>query len=258
MKSRKLARVKEGSFDAILPPEAHLAMDPDTTRRVLEEVDRNQRPFRTKWRCEVLGTSIKLPTVKLERTATVHIVSLDEEIARCWFEAGWAYTYGLFQSATLLTCTVVELTIERYLRSKDLWIDYENEVEEKYRTLGSVVSFCRPRRNRGAYLTEKILEKCARLNEIRIEAVHMNKRRNLVLKLPPEFDSLDDIDEIENVMQPAVDGSGKKEAYFSVNETGILYDPTSQDFYKVRAFKRYAKEAISLTSETTKLVFETD
>ena len=256
MRGRKLARVKNGSFDAILPPEAHLPLDPETTRGILEETDRNQRPFRTKWRCEILGTSVKLPTVKLERTATMHTVSLDEEIARCWFEAGWAYTYGLFQSATLLTCAIIELAIERYLRSKDLWIDYENEVEEKHRTLGSAISFCRPRKNRGAYLTERILEKGTRLNEIRIEAAHMNKRRNLVLKLPPEFDSLDEIDEIEIVMQPAVDGSGKKEVYFSVNETGILFDPANQDFYKVRAFKRYAKEAISLTSEITKLIFE--
>jgi hypothetical protein len=256
MSGRKLVHVKNGSFDAILPPEAHLSHDYETTRGMLEEIDRNQRPFRTKWRCEILGTSIKLSTVKLERTATTHTVSLDEEIVRCWFEAGWAYTYGLFQSATLLACAIIELVIERYLRSKDLWIDYENEVEEKHRTLGSVISFCRPRKNRGTYFTEKILEKSTRLNEIRIEAAHMNKRRNVVLKLPPKFDSLDDIDEIENVMQPAMDGSGKKDAYFSVGETGILYDPTKQDFYKVRAFKRYAREAIALTSEISKLVFE--
>lgn len=232
-----------------------LPNDFETTRRFLEEYDRVERPFRTKWRMEILGKSVKTPAVSVSPHENQHIVTLEEEIRRCWFETGRCYTYGFFQAATLLASIVVELCIERYLRSKGLWEEYREKVEGKARTLGSLIAFASEHRDRGPYLTPTILVKCKELNKRRIEAAHMNRRRSIVLTIPGHPNkSLNDIDEIENVSQPSTEKPGEKEAHLSLDEIGILYDPVKEEFYKVRAFKKYASDAVELAVEITELI----
>jgi hypothetical protein len=80
----------------------------------------------------------------------------------------------------------------------------------------------------------------------------MKKRRHATLRIPPQIDPSDDMDEIENV---TIMENGEKTAYMAINEMGFLVDPTSYDIYKVRAFKRYAREGLELASEITKLLF---
>jgi len=204
---------------------------------------------------EILGKSVKTPPINVSPLENRHIVTLEEEIARCWFETGRCYTYGFFQAATLLASIVVELCIECYLRSKGLWDEYE-EVDEKSRTFGSLIAFASERKGRGPYLTPTILNKCKELNRRRIEAAHMNRRRSIVLTIPSSTSRLNDIDEIENVSQPSTEKPGEKEAYLMLNEIAILYDPVKEEFYKVRPFKKFAREAIELTVEITKLICE--
>lgn len=227
-----------------------LSNDFETTRRFLEEHDRVERPFRAKWRVEVLGKHVRVPSVKTPAHEYQHLVTVEEEIQRCWFETGWCYTYGLFQAAILQASIVVELCIERYLRSKGLWEEYEKEVKkESRRTFGSLIAFAS---DRGPYLTPTILVKCKELNKRRIEAAHMNRRRNLVLTV--QNINRNDIDEIENVSQPSAEKPGEKEAFIASGEPRILFDPQKEEFYKVRAFKKYASEAVELTAEITELV----
>lgn len=81
----------------------------------------------------------------------------------------------------------------------------------------------------------------------------MNKRPNLVLRIP---NPQNDIDEIQNISQPAADESGEKEALFVRDEPGIFFDPGKKDFYKVLAVKQYVARAVMLTSEITSLILE--
>lgn len=244
--------IKGDRIRAMLPAQAKLPSDPETTRKFLEEFDREERPYRTKWRCEILDTGISLPKVNVVPWIREHLLSLDEEIQRCWFDTGLAYTYGLFQSATLMTCIVVELTIERYLLAKDLWSGYEANYDENRRTFGALINYCKGSEQGGGYLTPTIIEECSKLNKIRIEAAHMNNRRNVTLKIPPQTDPANDMDEIENV---TVKEDGEKAAYMAINDMGFLIDPQSNDIYKVRAFKHYARQAIALASTVTKMLF---
>jgi hypothetical protein len=245
--TRQFVRIK-GDDLAKLASQAAQPSDPETTRKFLEEYDRIERPFRTNWRREILGVGISLPRVRVEPWRKEHLLSLEDEIHRCWFEVGIAFTYGLFQSALLMTCLVVELAIERYLRTKDLWSGYEKRFDEHYRSLGTLIHYCRET----SYLTPAIIAKCSDLNQLRIEAAHMNKRRKVTLRIPPSNDPLNDMDEIENVTTIE---KGEKTAVMALGEIGFLFDPTNSDIYKVRAFKRYAKQALDLTSQITKLIF---
>jgi hypothetical protein len=229
-----------------------LPKDFETTRRFLEEYDRVERPFRAKWRVEVLGKRVRFPSVKISANEFRHLVTVEEEIQRCWFETGWCYTYGLFQAATLLASIVAELCIERYLRSKGLWEEYRNTFkEESKRTFGSLIAFAR---DRGPHLTPTILMKCDELNKRKIEAAHMNRRRNLVLTVQNR--DLDDIDEIENVSQPSAEKPSEKEAFIALGEPRMLFDPRKEEFYKVRAFKKYANESVGLAAEISEMVFQ--
>jgi len=201
---------------------------------------------------EVLGKRVRFPSVKVPANEYQHLITVEEEIQRCWFETGWCYTYGLFQATILQASIVVELCIERYLRSKGLWEEYEKEVrEESRRTFGSLIAFAR---DQGPYLTPTILVKCKELNKRRIEAAHMNRRRNLVLTI--QNSNLNDIDEIENVSQPSIEKPGEKEAFIASGEPGILFDPRKEEFYKVRAFKKYANESVGLAAEIAEMVFQ--
>jgi len=243
-------RVTGNQIRAILPPQAPSNLE--AARKILEEYDREERPYRTKWRREILGIGISLPRVRVEPSMLQHLLSLDDEILRCWFEVGLAYTYGLFQAACVMTCMVAELTIERYLRFKDLWTDYECMLEENHRTFGSLISYCEGPSQKAGYLTATITKKCRELNRIRIEAAHMNMRRSVTLKIPPQTDPLNDMDEIENVT--VLEGV-EKAAYMMQGDMGFLIDPHSHDIYKVRAFKHYARKAMVTVSEITKLLF---
>lgn len=78
----------------MLPSQAKLASDSETTRKFLEEYDREERPYRVKWRREILDTGISLPKVKVAPWMREHLLSLDEEIQRCWFDTGVAYTWA--------------------------------------------------------------------------------------------------------------------------------------------------------------------
>jgi len=224
---------------------------------MLREYDRSQLAFRSAWRLEITGLSIMgLPPAPIQRKVAEHTLTLDEEIGRCWFEAGWCYTYGLFQSSVLLAAIVAELVLERYLRSKQLWSDYTNEVDESQRTLGSMINFCKPRKDRGPYVTSKILRKFKELNELRIEAAHLKVRRNLTLALP-EKPSLNEIDEVQQISQKEINKNGKEVLVaYSWVEDIVLIDPETTLLYKVRAFKLYAKRALILASEISSLMFE--
>jgi hypothetical protein len=243
--------MKGDDLRAKLPPQAILPSDYDTTLKFLDEYDKEERPHRAKWRCEILKVGITIPPVRVTPWERDHLVNLDEEIHRCWFEMGQAYTYGFFQSVTLMTCLIVELTLERYLRTKDLWDVYERRFEQNQRTFGTLVSYCRGSNREPPLLTSTILQKCQELNRMRIEAAHMNVRRNITLRIPPQTDPLNDMDEIEKV---TVIERGEKTATMAIDEIGFLIDPQTSDFYKVRAFRRYAKESARLASEITKLL----
>ncbi|MGA3406339.1 MAG: hypothetical protein ABSD49_11465 [Candidatus Bathyarchaeia archaeon] len=151
-----------------------------------------------------------------------------------------------------MTCIVVELVIERFLRAKDLWNDYEANYDENRRTFGALINYCKGSEQREGYLTPTMIEECSKLNKMRIESAHMNNRRNVTLKIPPQTDPTNDMDEIENV---TVEEEGEKAAYMAINEMGFLIDPQNNDIYKVRAFKHYAQDAISVASTVTKMLF---
>ena len=242
-------RIKASSAGFKLPS------DPETIHHVLEEYDRTERPYRTEWRCEILRTFITLPTVMVTPWQREYVLTLDEEIRRRWNEAGWAYTYGLFQAATLLICVFVELELERYLRARNLWSDYEELYKEHQRTFGSLIQFCRGSKKRGRHTTKSFLEKCDDLNQIRIEAAHMNIRRSATLKVPPNMDSENDMDEIQNI---TVEKNGKKSgiAYIlDLDDLGYLHDDKTHEFYRVRAFGHYARKALGLASEIANLLY---
>ena len=119
-----------------------------------------------------------------------------------------------------------------------MWDGYEHKFEQNQRTFGSLISYCKGSGKEPPLLTPTILQKCQELNGMRIEAAHMNVRRRITLKIPPQTDPLNDMDEIENV---TVEEQGEKTAYMAIDEIGFLIDPQTYDIYKVRAFRRYAR-----------------
>lgn len=224
----------------------------------LETHDRDERPSRAKWHLEIASMGIASPEYHYDgrRKASDFDYALRSEINRCWLETRWAYSYGLFQSAVLLASIVVELSIERYLRRKELWDEYTDETPEDHRTLGTLWRFCQARKKkRGAYLTPTVLSLCERLNKLRIEAAHMNTHRYMNtwpsddLSLSPP----NEMDEVEDVSVRTVSEKGK----VTITAPATTGEPVfigPKGMVKIRAFKQYAREAIGTASQTTNLV----
>jgi hypothetical protein len=233
------------------------AQTAEATEASLKEYDRSQLKFRTRWRLEVLGRSIWTPGPQISPAYEIeHSLNLREETVRCWTEAFEAYTYGLFQSSALLASIVVELLVEMFLRSKDLFSDYETQYPDvDRRTFGTLIRYCEAEK----LVTPKILEKLRRIRDIRNEAAHMSIRRNLTLRvLPTEEGALQEpynkIDEIEKISVRTSDEKGPlHEAIFLPNEP-VLIDTRDNMVYQVRAFKKYALEAVELTDEISHLL----
>jgi hypothetical protein len=222
----------------------------------LEAHDQDERHSRAKWHLEIANMGIASPEsddrAGWEAFEVDH--ALRSEIDRCWLETGWAYSYGLFQSAVLLASIVVELSIERYLRRKELWDEYADKTPENHRTLGSLTAFCRAEKRRGAYLTSTILSLCKRLNALRIEAAHMNNHRYMNTFPPEDLSPPNEMDEVEDVSVRTVNEKG--EITIAVPATTgepVFIDPRGV-IVKIRAFKQYAREAIGIASQTANLV----
>jgi len=231
----------------------------EATEGSIVEYDRSQLKFRAKWRLEVLGRSIWTPGRGPEISPTFeipHSLNPEEETVRCWTEAFKAYTYGLFQSCTLMASVVVELLVEIFLRSKDLFSEYEAKyADQNYRTFGTLINFCETEK----VLTPKILEKLRRVRDLRNEAAHMSIRRNMTLRpFPTEQGTLEqpynDIDEIEKLSTKVQNGKETvQEAVFLPNEP-VFIDSRDGMVYQVRAFKKYAVDAVNLADEISHLL----
>jgi hypothetical protein len=222
----------------------------------LEMHDKDERSSRAKWYLEITNMKIASPDYQLgSREQALDVDhALRGEINRCWLETGWAYSYGLFQSCVPLASIVVELSIERYLRRKDLWDEYANNTPEKHRTLGNLISFCRADKRRGAYLTKTILELCDLLNARRIEAAHMNAHRYLNAYPSEDLSPPNEMDETEDVSIWSVNEKGQPSiiANAAVNEPVFMGLTGGRiGFVKIRAFKRYGLQAMDLASKIT-------
>ena len=225
----------------------------------LEGHDRDERPSRAKWHLEIAKIGIALPESYYDgrREAADFDYALRSEINRCWLETGEAYSYGLFQSAVLLASIVGELSIERYLRRKELWDEYADKTTENYRTLGNLKSFCQANDKRGAYLTPTILSLCDRLITLRNEAAHMNTHRYVSGWPSNDLSSPNEMDEVEDVSVRTVNEKGEVTSISVSGITGepVFIDPRGQvKMIKIRAFKQYAREAIGITSQLAKLI----
>jgi hypothetical protein len=84
----------------------------------------------------------------------------------------------------LLASIVVELSIERYLRCKELWDEYAGKTPENYNLSR------REEQRRVSYADNSL---CKRLNALRIEAAHMNTFPHEDLSPPNEMDEVEDV-----------------------------------------------------------------
>ncbi len=221
----------------------------------LEAHDRDERPSRAKWHLEIAEIGIASPESHYDgrRKAADFDYALRSEINRCWLETGEAYSYGLFQSAVLLASIVGELSIERYLRRKELWDEYAGKTTENYRTLGNLKSFCQA----GAYLTPTILSLCDRLITLRNEAAHMNIHRYVSGWPSDDLSPPNEMDEVEDVSVRTVNEKGEVTSISVSGITGepVFIDPRGQvKMIKIRAFKQYARQAIDIASRMTSLI----
>jgi len=227
----------------------------ETTKSFLREFDRTQLDFRAKRRFEVLGKSFWTPWHGSQRSSTYeveHSLNLEEEVSRCWREAFNAYTYGLFQGSALLASVVVELLVEMFLRSKDLWAEYEKKYpDEDYRTFGTLIRFCDANESRGALVTSNILEKLRRIRDIRNEVTHMSIRRGVKLRVFPMEPPYNQMDEFERISVEVRDEKGKVNGAYSEEGEPVLIDNRDMTVWKVRAFKKYALEVIQLADEVS-------
>ena len=213
------------------------------TLKFLEDVDRAERPFRTKNRMEIFGKTIYIPLIYHDQAGVLR--TIEEEIKRCWLEANWCYTYGFFQASIILDAITVELLIERYIRAKDLWDEYESVTPSNHRTFGSLIQFCKDR----AYLPSSVIRPCSSLRDLRNEAAHGGRRRKILADNPTEFDFVDALDEIEDVSTLRKDDLGhlRLVANTTIDEMDLLYDENTGRFQKIRYLKKYARDALRLT-----------
>jgi hypothetical protein len=227
---------------------------PEATEAWLREYDRSQLKFRTRWRLEVLGKSIWIPGRGPQTSPTYeveHSLNLEEETRRCWNEAFKAYTYGVFQSSALLASVVVELLVEVFLRSKDLFAKYEVRYPDvNRRTFGTLIEHCDAQK----IVTPKTLEKLRRVRDIRNEAAHMTIRRNLTLRVYPTGEPYNKIDEIEKISVEGSDAKGPMHGAIFLPGEPVLIDTRDNMVYQARAFKKYALEVIGLVDEISHLL----
>ena len=213
--------------------------------------DEEERPSRAKWHLEISGAIIAIPDsdFRAEKEDFEADHALRSEINRCWLETQLAYAYGSFQSATLLASIVVELSIERYLRRKNLWDEYAEATPENYRTLGSLISYCRPTDKRGGYLTPGMLTLCDRLTTLRNEAAHMNKHRYMLAWPTEDLSPPNDMDEVEDVAKRTVSEKGEVTVIAPALPGEPVFIHPAGRMVKLRAFKPYAREATSIASQ---------
>ena len=80
---------------------------------------------------------------------------------------------GFLQSAVFQIGAIAELLIEETLRVKEKWGQYTTQYRPRKRWLGTLIEFCKD----NDLLSQEILKDLDRINELRVEAVHMTTER---------------------------------------------------------------------------------
>jgi hypothetical protein len=145
----------------------------------LKNWDSEQRELRSKRLLEIespqlagQGYLMTLPSEVPGKDKMAH-VQLEGSISRILNEARMSYVYGFFQAAVFQIGAIAELLIEETLRVKEKWGKYELKYPPTGRWLGTLIKFCED----NDIVPKETLVDLKRINELRIDAVHMNTEK---------------------------------------------------------------------------------
>jgi len=173
-------------------------MDLGQAKERIRGMDEIHLEDRARWMIEVYqpsigGMEIDFPMGKdinsIDNEEHQRIVSLRISVHRLWNESTACYVYERFQACIILLASMLEAALELKLRLTRLWTEFESICEEPSRSLGRLISFCDGKLS----LPEKITKELWKVNDLRIEAVHLRGAKRNGEDIPGR-NSLDEVE----------------------------------------------------------------